>query len=444
MSEELSKRLTPWEIEKAYRRAEKKIVGFLSSLGGVLPFVIAIVSASLMYFAATSSTMRLPFQMPYTSATARVSVHAIMIALLLSPLSLLASARLRVPVAIFVLVAMWLGIDLNFLFANFSGGNFAILLVTRPLTILCGYAYLRWSYGRTVKWPGTVCYAAVYLLSWIPLFVASSVDSYRVLVVYWALPTSALSLFIFVTAYRKDLSKDELPIALSPFNIIRGVFWPAGSRLSVDGERRELWWRGLCNFVIGSGCLILRGHVGYEEFAPGQHLLSSASLGYGAGILTDVAICNLLVGLARLHGFRVRDATNFVIFSATPSEYWMRVSVYNYIFVLQNVFMPLMRVSRSRFLTTFVSFAFFFFNRFGKNWSESMLVSPSSVTKPELIAGFARFIFWFLLLYLSRRAWIFNKSRFTRALPAWLSIIFTHASMILCSLLAIVVEGYLS
>jgi len=227
---------------------------------------------------------------------------------------------------------------------------------------------------------------------------------------------------------------------VNPVNGLRGILWPAEARWRGDNveERRALWWRGLTNIYFGYLCLLFVT-LFHREFNPRFEFSFSATIAhYFTLIFVSVGVFNILAGVVRLFGYSISDPTQFVLLSRNPADFWRRLNVYNYLFVLRYVFMPLKRRMKGfTFLVTLLSFFVFYINHQGF-WNVLVLGSYAvGVELPLPNAGlrhmqafFVTFLALFFLLYTTRHIWFFPGPGRKSARWAWLSVLVTHFLMI--------------
>ncbi len=237
---------------------------------------------------------------------------------------------------------------------------------------------------------------------------------------FWDLKLSFFWIFLTLLLARRAPFQWEL--VLNPINFLRGTIWPdAVQYLSDHAKRKEVYFQGTLSLLVGLtiGLLRIAAEQALDLQKPSQGpLLTTAivSLRY----LTDIALFNLLVGVARAMGFRAPDATHFLLLSKTPAEFWRRSSVYTYQFVLRYIYLPIFQKTRNQVLALFLGYLFFFFNRAGLH--EIFSVDPRFDLKSALLA----FLLYFVAILISQRYWIFSKALLQKPQFAWLSIAITH------------------
>jgi hypothetical protein len=430
--------ISPDEFEIGYRRFELRAHQFLARLHG-LNILLAAAGLAVLIVISNRMMLTYPYPMYGISIVMALVRYGILAALPLSLLSLVLPNRAHFHFQFLCLIVIW-GTTWHYLFGQIQDPRVrALCAISLPVINGAAWLLLRWRQGGGSWKRGALAFTVFYwtLIALISRSLAS--EPRHFLIQFWGLKTQFIWITALIWAYRQPLKSENLSIALSPVNALRGALWPRDLRWSGHelSERRTLWWWGVCNLVLAYILLIFRM---WAERGPVPHLTPEFSLrsaNYFLGILNDVAVFNFLTGSIRLFGYRVQDATNFVLLARTPADIWRRGSVYNYLFVLQYVYMPLLRVTRNRnnFLVTFIAFLVFFVNhQTGFHLHSTLKIvglqggSNSNLTffYQQLIV----FLAWFGLIYVSRRYWMFSWKQMEKAHYAWLSIFMTHVTVL--------------
>lgn len=253
--------------------------------------------------------------------------------------------------------------------------------------------------------------------------------------------------WFFITAYffQKNSGDIDPLLALNPINSLRFAIWPSKSQsLPCDSlDIPENWWRGFVNVFLGYVLLFVR--MAYQEYLEplqsGEFAFAFSQ--YFLTLIGDVAMFSVLTGLSRMLLFKVIDATKFVFLSETPAQIWQRGSIYNYLFIVQYVYFPLVRFAKGTYFPTVAAMTIFFTNHFG---FLNLIYSLSSFFNLKLnlnTAGahnvkylFTYLILWILLIRISSRIWFFNYEDRRIRWKAWVSVLLTHTSYILVIMLA--------
>ncbi len=112
------------------------------------------------------------------------------------------------------------------------------------------------------------------------------------------------------------------------------------------------WWRGIYNVSLGSLLSLVLGQLALlnpSSLATTPFLSSvlSSFFLYFYFCLFVIASMNIISGLARIFGLELRDGTYFLFLAKSPLEFWRRSSTYLYQFVINYVFLPIVRRTRS-------------------------------------------------------------------------------------------------
>lgn len=268
------------------------------------------------------------------------------------------------------------------------------------------------------------------------VLIMASLRSFDLIDLAWNMNFVSLFIYMFVVIYREKHGVDSQSLILNPFHGIRGILWPYSTRILADDdlERAKLWWRGCYNFLFA---LIL--------FWTRLFIDDAFYVGY---VLGDIAYFNIVAGSARLFGIAVPDATRFCLLARTPAEFWRRGNVYNYAFISEFIFFPLLRRFRLPVLVMLISFSFFFISHF----SYGLLVwwlteSGFMTTNPQphrwlAMFSISIFVMWLGAILLSGRLWPVPYRQGSSALREWSSVLLTQALFVLILYVATVVSGY--
>lgn len=318
-------------------------------------------------------------------------------------------------------------------------------LLPVPLVLIASWVYLRAVARGESKWEATIVYS---LFFW---FLTAGVSFWlwhgsfeRQLSRFWQFKLQFVWVSMLVLVWQGQVTKKETMFAFNPMNGFRGVLWPYDFTWEEDTfRRRRIWWNGFFNIALGYSVLLFRIWLERGPLIDFRYSDPSRVSGHIFTILADVGSLNLVSGITRLFGYRMRDATNFVFLARTPADVWRRSSTYNYLFVLRCVYMPLFRIWRSFLFASFLAFLVFFINHHGLQNFLKILLHLTHIrtihSNSELfqLTGFSlHFLFVFLLLYFTRRSWFFSWRKMNDARVAWASIALTHALRVLARMLS--------
>lgn len=352
-----------------------------------------------------------------------------------SPILVLLEKRWLWGAHLLLMLILW-GVAVRTFFFNLDARTLFLVSLSVPLYCIGGWAYLKKATNPLWKKRGAIIYAILFLA----LFLAVSLSLYelneRKFILYWHLKTLFILFMVLYTGLAHTPSNDEAMMALNPINSMRGTLWPIGSALENDmSSRKILWYQGFLNIV--TGCFAAGLRVFWEDnWGP---LLVNAYLKYSSryllAILGIISFLNVLTGIARILGYRVKDATDFVWLSRTPAEYWRRGAVYQYMFIYRFVYLPLVRLLKRPWISSAIAFFVFLINKtsvldvayvIGDELGLDLRVSLHSIH--YLYYTMTLWILWFVVLKLSRW-WPYGRK--ARRLPfnSWASVLLTHLVM---------------
>ncbi len=177
---------------------------------------------------------------------------------------------------------------------------------------------------------------------------------------FWILhPEYALLALLYLWASGKQSQRSvHSEVALVPTQVSYPLPIPVVSRFMSDDPQRMkyLWWLGYINFVQGIGLFLLSMAIAKIPMS-GDSLLAAAHRFIYFGINIS-ATMGLTTGLIRMYGFDAPAASHFLFFANSPLDVWRRGSVYMYRAILDLIFMPMMRKTKSLFLTTIACLIF--------------------------------------------------------------------------------------
>jgi hypothetical protein len=415
--------MSPEQVELSYRNGLKKLEDLLERAPGWAVILATIFLGAAMLVIAPYFHFNLSNGPTGGFRVMFLIRYAAPLAVVLSAIALVVRDDFRAPYHWFCLAVLWYAYDDRAYsrVEQVQHDSSLLHLALVPALCLLGYLYLRYPTRHRVREAiiFSVLFWSLVIFDILSLRVATDpifhYGFFKVQFVWYA--------FLMFAIHRNDSARTAM--AFCPVNALHGTIWPHDMRLQLDDKRR-LWWAGFIRVVIGYilGLLVNYLRVDVETklelFSLPRHLVRSE-----IHLIGDVAEFNAIVGFARMFGYRVRDATNFAMLSRTPAEFWQRISVYNYLFVLQSVKLPLFRLTRSHFFSTFCALLVFFFNRMGTwaitDWIDKRYWPGGGVSLEALF-----FLNWLLLIFITRKWWFVSAKKRTDARYAWLSIFLTH------------------
>ncbi len=333
----------------------------------------------------------------------------------------------KVPIDVFVLITLLL--PLNSIFTYYIG-TARRKQQTRAtwVLVLLGYFTFSWLYisGR------------LYAL-----------EEFSMLLLFWKFKLQYMVLVAIQLAYAYSPRPVDPFLAYNPATATHGVLWPVVTVLARKNRPAiaQFWWKGFWGVVLGYLIIYLKVQLDKAGLDRSGNILVKSTVKYVLLILSDVGAFNVITGVARLFGYRVRDATSFSWLARTPAEYWRRGSVYHYEFINRYLFLRLWRLIRSRFIVTFVCFFFFYIMKNGVfdvgimilNWAGSD-IHGGIYRNPDLRYSVILFFLHFLLLYITQRYWFFQWSNNRSIWTPWASVITTYVLQISTIILAIILS----
>ncbi|NJM09930.1 MAG: hypothetical protein HC883_03295 [Bdellovibrionaceae bacterium] len=430
---------SPAEIEIAYTRRERRLYRRLAENSNIMTLLLGtiLLAGFVQYSSYYFIDQEFEFSIYGGLITMRMIRYGILAAIPLSLISLVLPAHLQLGFQFISIVLIWFG-SAQYFFSSVGTAAFALCLLSVPLICGAGYLAMRHCAKSVKRWPAAALFSALYIA-------VVSVTSYQLwdhtyeLRMFWRFKTTVLFIMFLVNIFKPRITNRDLHFASNPFHALRGEYWPTNMRWSHGAGRTILWWQGMCNLTLGYGLVMARLLVEENFGPPYVSLFHKVFTKYLLIVAVQVGVYNVVAGVVRLFGYRVADATFFVIFARTPAELWRRGSVYTYQFILRYVYLPLFRgVSRNLFFVTAVSFAVFFLNHLGVlhlakfagssfGWVEELSHTEMFQLRFHLLLYFQ----FFLTIYISNRFWFFSRVPRNNAYLVWASILLTHFVMIL-------------
>src|SRR5690606_36464428 len=155
-----------------------------------------------------------------------------------------------------------------------------------------------------------------------------SLDKFHMLLVFWRFKLQYLVLVALQMGYAYSPRPVDPFAAFNPGSVPRAVLWPVDTLLVKKNREaiRRFWWKGFLGILIGYLFIYAKISLDKSNFDQSSNIYVKATSRYFLMILADVGVLNLVTGIARLFGHRVRDATNFCWLARTPAEFWRRGS----------------------------------------------------------------------------------------------------------------------
>lgn len=255
----------------------------------------------------------------------------------------------------FQTVVLFLSTCVIWVYGCYEWIGFSFSMLVWP--VLLGTAYLGGQFslgrGRARQLIAAIFFIALFfvmafLLGW----EAQKLGKISILRFFWLIHPELFLAFV-LTAYFGYRNRAALPQFLNPVNVVAPTIWPESSLRSLESfVKVRLWWQGFFNILLAQFLFfvyfqILDLSVRYGV-PPGVPL---SLIQYASFLIVIIAAMNTTAGAARMFGYKVPDATFFLVLAKSPLEVWQRASTYLYQFILNFIFLPLYRKTRSYAVT---------------------------------------------------------------------------------------------
>lgn len=441
----MAKLISPRKFRKRYIFAERLLYLHCAQRMGL--FWGGLFAAGLIVLAYNTKILFDQYEMVSFHAGAYASFYVIffacIISIVISFVSLFLPARHQGGVVLFSVAAFWFT-QMNRYVLPDNPVLTALGWVSFPLLVFLCALYLHWIQKHSLSekvWIGVVAFSLVfwgvalgynYLLLRVP-------GGIRIIGQFWSFRAQFLWVSVIILSFKKNLTDRDHWMLYIPLNSVRTMIWP--EELSWVGDkdeiRRALWWNGAFNLLLGFSLMVARIQLDIRVRVRGGADLFILSVEHLLRTMGDVALLNIMIGMIRLYGFSVRDATSFVFLSRNPAAFWRRTSVYNFRFIQKYVYFPLLKWTQNRLLLISISFLVFYINYYGF-WNflaifGKMLGFRSWVPHAPIKELFGQWLFFgisVLLIFLTPWIPIFNRRKGETALRAWASVLCNHAALI--------------
>lgn len=419
--------MTPHEIENKYLSLEAKLAEFLARQGDYLRIIlIALTNIFILYFTRSWWTNIYPDWARFYLLTYRFEMT-----IFLFTFSYLA-IWLRHPIYLMlVMLGAWMY-------------NTYRLEITNPWILVYPF-YLIFSYGLIgviAKWQKLYLKIAVAFVV-IAGFLLCMYAAGRVgfdsrssfMEMFWVLhPEYALISLLYLIVHPAPI------LALVPTQICTPMPIPIQtSFLKKDMQAlKVLWWQGCINAFQGLLFFIIC--MGLAQIPMSAIKLVASVHQFIYFCIFVSASMNMVTGLIRMYGFDVVSASRFIFFANSPLDVWRRGSVYMYQMILNLIFIPVMRWTRSIILTSlacvlFIAFEMFLMHEYGVKTFYSIFFSEfSAATANAPVALWAVGYFiggWLLLILLYRYTFEIIFKKISTAKSAWLQILTTQVLVVI-------------
>jgi len=447
---------TPIALEMSLKRFESKAVDWCANhFNSVVTAFLGAAFGLILIFSQTAFDF--PSHYPangglFVIENIRFGIGVVVFA---SSFTLFLKTKLRLLYLALITLAAWI-YSVNNLFADLGNGPLLnAIYISLPAYLGLAVWVTRTSSVRNRNFYPFLLFLVLFMTMQSLISIGLYQVDQRLMQKFWSFRFGSIVIVTFLAAFFYRHQGDFYKNFLNPANALRGFLWPESSTID-DGDRSQrlrLWWKGALNILVGYSALELRilFDLKVRSQFHGAFLLQTSE--YILAILAIIAFLNVLCGAARLYGFRLIDATNFVWLSRSPAEYWRRGVVYNYLFISRYIFIPLRRWLKIQWLSVLIAFSYFVFDKIG---FVTYLAFFDKLLGLELIKTDVNFsraahalvhsVLWFGMIMLSPH--LFHRTQFTeRPLPAWLSVLATHAIMASLYYMAYVMirlSGYLN
>lgn len=438
------------EFEIKYLRKERKLIKSLCNNFNSWALLLSIIFLSLYFisnkvlFNGYNYLLLNGFKNFYVFTFSLVALAG------LAYVSIYVSQKYRLIYQVFSSAITWI-LMATFVFQNISTflKNIEVALFI-PALFITGALYWIASKNEQRKLASFIIFSIFFWASYFYVFFMKTQFDNSVLGYFWELKIPFLWIFISIVPFQfPKEEKINWFYLFNPAHISRGVIWPSSTEYSTDySEKKALWIHGMLNLILALILMNARMLLESNYLSLNTTIFGKSAFTQLLRILTDVGICNIITGMARLFGYKVPDATSFVLLAKTPAEFWRRGSVYTYQFILRTIFLPIFNLTKNRYFAVFIAFLFFYLNRvgfdqiignfgfLGGNFSGYYLESALKIN--SLI-----FIFYYLSIIISQKYWFVSKENLNKPGFSWLSILLTHLSNISIITLARYLVRYL-
>jgi hypothetical protein len=293
---------------------------------------------------------------------------------------------------------------------------------------------------------------AYFAITWFYVSVRLySQEDFGQLLLFWNFKLQYMILVAIQLAYAFSPRPIDPFLAYNPMTAAHSILWPVTTLLARRNRAAisRFWWNGFWCVLLGYLIIYLRIQLDKSNLDLSKNLFIRSTSRYVLLILSDVGVFNLVTGVARLYGYRVRDATSFSWLARTPAEYWRRGSVYHYEFINRYLYLRLWKRIRIRFVVAFICFFFFYVMKNGVldvgimflNWTGAD-IHGEFYRNPDYRYSITLFLLHFLLLYTTQRYWFFEWSHHKKVWQSWASVLATYALQISAIVLAIVINTH--
>jgi hypothetical protein len=442
--------ISPAKLEIQLRRLENR---FADYCGEHLAWATPLAAAALVLISLWIKKffeIEVVYQTSGMFQIVRQGRFAIPLLLAFSGVSVYLHGRNRAWFNAFVTLTVWLWSCYSLFLGRVPMDVYWVISVSFPclalLTYFIGRAR-RQNFSRTNWVTGIV---VIFALIWI--FVGArlyGMGQYHMLVVFWRFKLQYMVLVAIQMAYVYSHRPIDPFSAFNPAGIPRATLWPVDTLLATKNREAivRFWWKGFLGVLIGYLVIYLKITLDRADFDQSEHLWVRSTSRYFLVILADVGVLNIMTGIARIFGHRVRDATNFCWLARTPAEYWRRGSVFHYEFINRYLSPRMWRIFRNRFVVTFICFFFFYIMKNGVlDFSVWSLGIFGFDTQADIFRNATRnysvtlFLLHFLLLFATQRHWFFEWENHRAVWKPWCSIFITYALQIGAIALSMVIN----
>lgn len=314
---------------------------------------------------------------------------------------------------------------------------FLLILFSFPITSIFTF-YIAEARRRREPCNGRVIGMLVFFaLTWLAIGARLYyLEDFVPLLVFWKFKLHYMLLVAVQLAFAFSPRPVDPFLAFNPVTAAHSILWPVTSLLARRNRIviSRLWWQGFFGVLVGYAIIYAKIQLDSSQLDVSKNLFVKSVTRYILLLMSDIGVFNLITGVARMYGYRVRDATNFSWLARTPAEYWRRGSVYHYEFINRYLYLRLWRLIRVRIVVAFVCFFFFYVMKNGMldvgimilNWGGAD-IHGEFYRNPDSHYSVILFFLHFILLYVSQRHWFFEWAHQREVWKSWASVALTYA-----------------
>lgn len=436
----MSKATSPLELEVKLKRLELTITKLLNSVLGVKFIPLAIILTLFLINQLSKLLDKTPnIFVKSAGLIFDTSIQVCSFIIAFSFFWLFMSSKQRLIYQFITLVTCW------FYFCYSSFGYIPselirfILYLSFPLQIISSYFLVSNFKLTKYKWLAYYAYFLIFFALWTITIIFLKRANPLYLYVFW--PQKSFLVFIATTLfyffYQQSDAKNSV-ILYSP-QVFHGVLWPEGTK-PIDSnlaDKSLLWWNGFLKILIGSTAILFKIIVIRLSLFFDESIVVNSLVAYFSLVLSISGYANTLTGLIRIHGIEIKDAVNYHWLANSISDFFRRSAVYQYLFNLRFVYLPILKKSKSKNFAILISFITLLLYK--TSYVDFLSLSDASSDKKKLLQFFVFFVYTIIIFIFSNI--IFEKIKSKKWINNWSYVFSTHALLLgICFLTVLTVQ----